>query len=543
MNCITVDNQKNIKQSGINKYQYDDIHIYVDGIIYVYGKKVGKESVDWIADTIHNTGTIPFEELRGAYTCVIKEGDKIIAFSDNSCMHCLYYSNSLISNSFLKIVEYGAKSGMELTFNEDAICEYLTIGNIYFEKTFFSNIHILHSSDMITIKENRIHIVKKGVGDVDGISSLTSINQFFEKLAYSFSDMRICQALTGGYDSRLIYACLSNKIKDHPAISANDLNNKDVKIAKAVAIANNDNLEIINVEKPVFNDDFIREMFVKKDGIEPFDIDADVRLHVFNAKLAQEYNILITGDGGVLHKDWEWIQDFPFYKKRKSNANQFYKQRLYYIQIDSHIGEKLKKNLNLQANHFKTSLDSIAKSINTQSYDSWYYWVSGNRRTELNCNSAEGIINYAPLQEMDIVRYSYALPRWRRFFFNSIRETMTKENKKIARIKTNYGTNASYEIPYILADMIFQSIEYCRKALRLIGRKLMHKNLMNKSILTWSLEEEIRNASITDKAIDYARQNGFIKTELHINDLSYTEIQRLLHIYCLYCFIKNNDSL
>lgn len=539
MDFITINYKSEIIHSGLQSYQYGDTTIYVDGLIYVYGKKAGPETVEWLLKEIYSKGSIPFEELRGAFSCIIKEKDKVTAFTDNSNMHCLYYNDNMISSSYLKIIKGDVESGRIPCYDLKAVCEYLTLGNVFFEKTFYNGIHILPSTQIALIEEKEIKILQKQIGDIDKESSLKSISDFFDKVAFSLSEMRVSQALTGGYDSRLLYACLSRRIKDHPAISASDSNNKEVKCAQRVALANNDSLEIVKVEKPVFSESLIYSLFEKKDGIAPLDLDADIRLLSFKSKLAKEYNIHLSGDGGAVHKDREWSQDFPFFRKKNSNSRQFYRQRLYFITNDNHIGGKLKDSLSEQSKRFEVALDSISKSINTQSYDSWYYRITGNRRCNYNCNPINGIISYAPLDEIDLVRFSYSLPRWKRFFCNSYRDTMTKENKKVARIKTIYGTNSSSEWPYVFTDFFFQTIEYCRKGIRLIGRSVFKKNLLNINVLDWTMEKDTRDSDIAAKAIEYARLNGFIKSDLSMDSLSYTEIQRLIHLYCLFCFITN----
>lgn len=540
MNYISIDNHMCICQEEMNTYHFGDDRVYVDGLFYVYGKKAGSESVEWMYNQILDTGCIPFEELRGAFSCVIERQNVITAFCDNSNMHCFYYSDRFLSSSFLKCVENEASSGSQLSFDLEAICEYLTLGNIYFDKTFFDSIHILNSEEFIEIKDGKIVVSKKPIGDIDEPSSVKSFEEFFDKLAYSLSEMRVCQALTGGYDSRLVYACMSNRIKDHPAISANDLNNPDVVCAQKVASANHDELEIIRIEKPVFSESMIYSLFEKNDGIVPMDIDGDIRLLTFKTKLAEGYNALLTGDGGVLHKDWEWTQDFPFYNRRKSNARRFYRQRLYYLSTRDHLGEALQNSFNSQEKRFIKALDFIAKPINTQSYDSWYFRISSNWKTSYNINPTSTFISYAPLNEMDIVRYSYSLPRWKRFFFNSIRDTITSENKKVARIRTNYGTNSSNEPLLILIDVFYQSIEYMRKAYRLIGRKLIRKNVMSESILDWSLEKDIRSSDLAVNAINYSKQKKYINSEVVIEELSYAEVQRLIHIFCLFRFASES---
>ena len=529
MNYITIDRNFNIREIGFQSFRFGDMTIFLDGLIYVYGIKAGNDTVKWLYETVQSQGNIPFEELRGAYVCIIRQNKKIIAFCDNSNMHCIYYSEQMISTSFLKMIN------KDLDFDLEAVCEYLTLGNVFFDKTFFKNIRILNSSEIAVIEENKITIIPKPIRDIDGPCNVSSINDYFDRLAYSLSDLRICQALTGGYDSRMIYACLSNKINDHPAISGNNLDDKDIKCASEVANTCNAQLDIIKTEKPVFSEKIIWDLFEIKDGIIPFDLDADIRLFTFKTKLARDYDVHLTGDGGVLHKDWEWTQDLPFYRKRKSNAKRFYRQRLYYLSVGEYLGEALKDQFINQEKRFEDELKMISKSLNTQSYDSWYYKVSGNRRTAYNYNPMSTLISYAPLNELDVVRYSYALPRRKRFFYNSIRNTITKENKAMARIKTNYGTNASDELLYIIPDVFCQIIEYIRKAYRVIGRKMFNKNLLNNSVLNWSLEKELRNSDIAHIAIKYAQQRRFIDIKLQMKDLPYIVIQRLIHLYCLMC--------
>ncbi len=540
MNYITIDKQKNITQRGMMLYHYGDLDIYVDGLIFVYGKKAGKESIDWLAESIHNIGSIPFEELHGAFSCIIKDEDKITAFSDNSNMHCLYYSEDIISSRYLKIIQSELEEGKEPIFDLEAVCEYLTLGNIYFEKTFFHGIRILASTEIITIEDEHINVFRKPIADIDGQTQVTTINEYFDKVAYSLSEMRVCQALTGGYDSRMVYACLSNKIKDHPAISSNKTDDPDVIHAMEVARNNGSELDVISIQKPKWSIELLNKLLMYLDGIQAIDIESNIRLLAFKKHLAQNYDIHLTGDGGVLHKDWEWTQDFPLYRRKKSNAKKFYQQRLYFIKNNNHLGEKLKPVFLNQQARFENYLNHISKSLNTQSYDSWYYIVSGNRRVAYNNNVFDGFVSYAPLLEIDLVKFSYALPRFERFFYNSMRKTITKENIKIARVPTNYGTTASSEKRYIIRDCFYQTIEYVRKAIRVISRKFFNKTILNNNVLDWSLEQSVRESLTAKEAVEFAQKHEYINST-EIKELSYIELQRLIHIYWLAQYINEKQ--
>ena len=111
MNYISIDNHMCICQEEMKIYHFGDDRVYVDGLFYVYGKKAGLESVEWMYNQILVTGCIPFEELRGAFSCVLERQNVITVFCDNSNMHCFYYSDRFLSSHFLKCVEYEVNSG------------------------------------------------------------------------------------------------------------------------------------------------------------------------------------------------------------------------------------------------------------------------------------------------------------------------------------------------------------------------------------------------------------------------------------------------
>ena len=77
------------------------------------------------------------------------------------------------------------------------------------------------------------------------------------------------------------------------------------------------------------NEEYIIGMIKESDGIRPLDLDGDCRLANAKAKLdEQRVNLQLTGDSGILHKDWEWMQDLPFYHKRKTAFRTFYRHRI-----------------------------------------------------------------------------------------------------------------------------------------------------------------------------------------------------------------------
>ena len=78
--------------------------------------------------------------------------------------------------------------------------------------------------------------------------------------------------------------------------------------------------------------------------------------------------------------------------------------------------------------------------------------------------------------------------------------------------------------------------------MRLLSRKFLKISVFNDSVLDWSLENEIRNSQFTIDAILFAKRHHYILESLSIGDLSYSELQRLIHIYWLHNFLIDNNK-
>ena len=225
----------------------------------------------------------------------------------------------------------------------------------------------------------------------------------------------------------------------------------------------------------------------------------------FKKHLGEKNTILfLTGDGGALHKDWEWMQDLPFYHRRKTNLNRFYDQRIEFLKYNNYLGEKLCPVYTNQKKRILAHLKEYSRSINTESYDFLYYYISGNRRLYYNLHEF-GVFMYAPLNEFEYVRYSYHLPRRKRFFYNQIRKLTTGANKQVARIPTNYATTASSEVRYLMRDVFLQGIDYSKKAIRMFGRKFFNRSFFVSAPFEWDIDD-IRLLPYASEALSYAKK-------------------------------------
>lgn len=528
------DKSLNIDEFELIKYKGKTF--YYLGIIYTLGKKAGKESMFHIAEQLELNKKIPFSDIYGAYVVVIEEkNEKYTFFTDNSNMRCLFISEESISNSFLDIVENQERNELDI----NAVCEFLVLGNNYFGKTLINDIRLSDSNQYYVVEENKITSYDKKIGGIDTKSKIEDFSKFLEQMAYSISDYNTTLSLTGGYDSRMIFAALNNKINLNVFISGDNEKDNDIIVADKVAKAAGNKLERIYSKEPILNEEYIENMFNDADGINPFLNEHFFRVNSFIKDISEKrYSLYLTGDGGVLHKDWWWMQDLPFYKIKRCNLRRFYKQRIGYGKTDDIFGSKIKNIYHGLEENFINQLKTYVKEYNTQSYDSFYFNINGSKLSTIYTSRSKNIINYAPLWELELVKYSYDLPRRKRFFYNLMRDVTTKNSKEVAKIPTNYGTTASSEIVYIFRDIGYQGIEYFKKFIRLIGRKVFDQTLFATDSITWNCEKQVRELEITDKAFRFAKEQNIICDSIKIEDISYKLLGRLIQIYMLNEYIN-----
>lgn len=530
---ITKNGELQLDTDQLLEQSFEGERHYVKGFFYLHGLQSGEESIAAVAHVRKNGKTLPFLKMFGSYTYLIRQEDgEIIFFSGNSLMSCLYVSDAAVSDSYLQLLEYHKEQRLPLRFNTDSVCEYYTMGNLYFDKTFTSEIRILPNDHYVRFSKGVMTFCNKSLGIFEAKSSFSSAQEYYDGLAHALGNQRVSSALTGGYDSRLIFAELQNQIPMHVFFSAN-IKTKDGEVAQRVAKSVGAELEVIHTEQPKLSESLLEKIILTGDGIQPISIDSDCRTIGFREKLSGDgYTVQLTGDGGVLHKDWEWMQDLPFYRRKKTNLAKYYSQRLAHSCSAPQLGKRLKPIYETQRERIIQQLAPYVKSMNTESYDALYYYVNGNRTKLYNCAHNSQFTAYAPMSELELVRYSYHLPRRKRFYYHQLRELTTASNKTIARIPTNYGTTASSEMCYQLRDGVIQVKEYAVKGARMIGRKL-HLPSLDKGVLDWTLEPQLRKLPLAQAALDWAKRNQLVVPSTGMTDIPYQQLQNLVHLYYL----------
>lgn len=518
-----------IEDKYCKKYEFDDFAIYMSGFFYISGHTSGDDSVLLFSEKINDD--IPFEICKGNFTCVLKfYNGNVVCFSSNGSMSCFYYGFDTVSNSYIDLLEYLKESDKELIFNDESICEYYTLGKVFFNKTHIKGVSILDNESYIAYTPGLgWNVEKKGIGEIDEKKDTFDPYKFFDDLNTALRTENVSIALTGGYDSRAIFSQLYKKTPLKIFYATNNEQDVEKTVAERVVSKVDRDIEIIRTPVDKLTESYIWDMIVQLDGLQRISLESGKRiLHFRNNLKSAGYTLQITGDGGVLHKDWEWMQDLPFYHKRKTNIKRFYYQRISYETRNDRIGERIIDYYRNLEKRFCSELEKYRKETNTKSYDFLYYYVSGNSNYMFNLGRL-GYLAYAPFFEYDFVRYSYNLPRRKRFFYNFLREITTSGNKKIARIPTIYGTTASSETRYIIRDIFFQTLDYVKKAIRLVGRKVFRKSFFNSKTVDWNYYDELKKMPLCRKVMSWANDNKIVEK----GDISYGSLLRLVHIYMI----------
>jgi hypothetical protein len=178
------------------------------------------------------------------------------------------------------------------------------------------------------------------------------------------------------------------------------------------------------------------------------------------------------------------------------------------------------------------TMQQYVMPLNTESYDSIGFHVQGDLVKVKYSLHSRIVPSYAPLWELELVRYSFHLPRMKRFFYNSMREMTTARSRALARTRTVYGTTASSEPRYMARDVVFQGIDYLRKAARLLGRRVLHRNLFV-GHNTWSAEADVRALGISQRALEYCAEEGLIAAGARQSEVAYSTLGRMIQLYLL----------
>lgn len=536
---------------NLKKIEYLHYEVFYQGVIFCRKLKTGEETIKYILNKYNRTDKISFKDIYGAFIIIIidKNTGKKLIFTDNSKMRSFYLGKNFISNSFLELIKYEK----ELNYDMDNVAQFITLGVVYFGKTVFQEIKLTLSEKYYEIIEGKILEKDKEIGDIynplEKIKNIQDVNKFFDDISYAVKDLNVSFDITGGFDSRMVLCEMKDTVGKYGLFISGPKEAKDVMIADKISKLMKLKLNHFIQPEPKLSLEYLKSLFFYVDGVFPI-VSGEMREKEFNdfrKKLG--YNLRITGDGGVLHKDWWWIQDIPFYNKKLNEKkllkllSKFYDQRIAFLKTSTTIfSEDLKKAVEKQKQLFINKCTLLSRKINTETYDMLYFHLSGSKRSLTYNFSASKIDWYAPLWERELVRFSYHLPRIKRFNNNYQREIITMKNYEISKLITNYGVTSCSKLFYKLLDIPRYILDLSFRVLRMLQRKYFNRNAKS-DIDIYDPFKEIYKMELFDKVIENAKIKNFLDKNISKEKIPKSIISSLVTLYFLGDYINKNKEL
>ncbi len=540
---ISLQQQCIIDQSGYEVFECDfpngeKIVSYYSGLIFVRGARAQDESISIILEQYRKNRKIDFRNIFGSYVLIIIDSESIIVFSDNSNMHGIYRSKGYLSSS---IVDIGALSGGKI--NNRALCEYLTFHRPVYTDTIIEGVDKLPADKYLQInkKTNSFQYKDKKIGDIDSGSNIDDPKTFFIDFSKSIDKMRPLAALTGGFDSRLI-ACMINKYKKTDCfISGDNDEGADIVCSKKTAEAAGFQWNHIIPPLPEEEaDELVKKIY--KEGQYKVEINASgYRINYFMSILDKKYDILLSGNAGDMHKGFWDIRTIPFYPRgKKADMHKFVRKYFISQSASIYLGDCLKDEYNKIENETYTKFDCLMKDTVLKSClcGGWCDWIPYSLQYTWN----NRLKVYSPLQEYELVKYSYSIaPKGKRMnMFH--RRLISYYNKPASKVRSIYRTSCSDNPIYLFCDFFLTIEYYVEGFVKVVSRKLFNTKLrLNKPVQKEDFMPLIRSSKIARDSVEWGIENGYISGGLKIESIPNEFFRKIIYSFLL--FQEINDRM
>lgn len=261
------------------------------------------------------------DAVLGHYAAVLRRGDRTEIKLDRFGGFHLFYNldAGIVSSSFLAL----AAALGRLTLSQQSACEYVFNGVVSGNETLFSEVAVAPIGGTIRVGPNGLEIDRPALcvprrfasasRDEALADSMALLDRWFAAAARAFGDRVEC-ALSGGYDSRLILACL-RRHSVQPRVYVYG-RSTDEDVALAGEIARNEGFEIAHIDKsdrprippPEFPETAQRN-FLAQDGYGwggIFENDSEI---AERARRVRGDALAINGGGGEIFRNFFYLPD------------------------------------------------------------------------------------------------------------------------------------------------------------------------------------------------------------------------------------------
>lgn len=523
-------------------YEDGEYRVYWEGLVFIPGTLSGTESVKAFLRSITAKGIQDACRLLSGVFFVLVEtktnGDRY-AFVDNSGLYQAFYAGNILSTSFLSLVKHEKLRVSDI--DPESVVEFLRLGNIFSERTFFKHIRKFSWDSIYHISGKELNIIPKNILPMDSEAegNDADLERIFEEQAISLKNCDLSIDLTGGNDSRLLVVMLDFfGLRFETAISGGIASYQDVSISKKIAHS---------IGRPWFAtihsvdtlEEDIPRLFTLTEGM--YDILYYHRLFQFQKeRQGRGVDTIISGVGGELFKDYWWLQDFPFYSRKHSNIDRLVDMRIITSKPVDHMLTKRYARLSSELrNKVVNELSSYIRKTNTETYDSIYYHYMMREIAGRVLTAHSSLLRcYAPFLDPAIARIGFNLPRFQRFFNVYHRRILTRVNPHISRLPTTEGgMSASVRPLNLISDVPKYVLDRSSRLLNKLGVLKVQKVSRDNP----NLKTLVRKMKLMKESLDILRDVKIINDRITLDQIDDGSLGMILSLGMFVNFLENND--
>jgi len=521
----------------------DAYSAYWAGLPYWPGTPPGEPSVRRLVARVAEVGVLDAApELCGRYFLALVHGPtgKCHALVDGGGMSFGFRAKDAVSTSFLDLARLLDLGRDDL--DPEAIVEFLNAGMVFFGRTLFPQIRRIAWDEVVTFSaEGEVEVLRKPADDI-GAPAHTDFVTHFAEIAADFRNERCSLDLTGGVDSRFVAALLAHFGLDFEVTVSGVDDHPDVVISRQLAdILGREHhrtphrLDNLEADLPV--------LFRLSDGMQDV-----LRLHRLwqhnRRRIARGATVAINGDAGNFYKDFLWMQDFPFYHRKRSNLGRLYDFRIVAVPFP---GKALAPDYRPASRDLRSrvlaGLEDYVDSTNTRTYDRISYYVKTQGGTGQFFTLSSMIPYYIPLLEPDMVRTGFHLPRFGRYFNRFQRTLITRHYPALAVVPTTEnGASLSSDPRYQLRDLR----RFAANRLTRLVKKTMQRTLGKTFFQPISDHPGLKTAAAqsptVQATIDELRGAGILADDADVGLIGSNRLGKVVTLGFLLCHLDRPEG-
>jgi hypothetical protein len=441
--------------AGYDRLETGDFIAIWQGFLFVRGFVAGRASVAALMDFFRRLGPDTALALaKGSFRlCILdKQSRAMFCCVDPFGLARLFVAGPLISDNLFGLI--GRLGYNEADLDISALAFFVRFGAYALGCTIDRRVRFLSGSEIVHLApDGHVRLLRKSLPDFQSTREEFDFDAYVRDMRTAIEGQHISLDLTGGYDSRLLAACLKNSIAE--TATTGQPGNFDLGIARNVASA-------LNLPHVAARHDIsgfgerawtLLQLTHGQTGILAYD-------HVYQLtreRQARGITLVIAGIGGELWKDILWLQDFPFL----SGPPRF--ERLFRTRLEPRTAPMAHLEPSF-ASAFETAKGTYLRAMHTRlgtlprtvAYDCVYAFlrIPFTAGPSITAGIDMGLPTFCPLYDADGAIASMHKPPRERLFSRWHREVIARFAPEIAKLRSDDGLSAQPGLA-ALADIPF----------------------------------------------------------------------------------------